>query len=178
MPAQFRRADQSPGDAMEAEARREEESGTDAVTQEPTLDGRLTAFIADLKADPIHGSKVVVSSTIRGPRRDAIAVLNNQKKDAGYYKIFSANWRTAILNAVAGRDLKAADQFELAVNSLAGWIESDPKVSAHGSGRAVDFGLAGGDPTYRKFIQAEAEKRGFKFVDESSKNHYHVQVSQ
>jgi hypothetical protein len=147
------------------------------VLQQPaTLDGRLSEFVAALKKDPAYGNKVQINSTIRDPRRDADAVLNNQRNDPQYYKEFSRNWQTAIVNAVGDRDLKITAYYQAAVDDLTAWILQDPERSAHGVGKAVDFDLAGGDAGFKSFVKTEAERRGLLFKDESKHNHYHVQI--
>jgi hypothetical protein len=144
--------------------------------QTTTLNSKLDTFIEDLKKDATYGSKVRVTSTVRDAERDARAVLKNQKNDSNYYKIYTDKWEAAILDAIKERDLKIAGDFDAAVSALAAWIVEKPERSPHVVGRAVDFGLAGGDADFRSFIKTEAEKRGFTFIDETSKNHYHVQM--
>lgn len=155
-----------------------EKSGVSTITAATSaLSSTLVDFIADLKKDGTYGSKVRITSTVRSAENDARAVLNNQKSDAAYYKIFSANWEAAILAAIKNRDLKVTSDFDAAVNSLMAWIVEKPERSPHVSGRAVDLGLAGGDKDFKEFVQTAAEDRGIKFIDESHKNHYHLQVN-
>jgi len=148
-----------------------------AAVKTAGLDVRLIALMEELRADEKHGTKVVVTSTLREPADDARAVLRNQRKDADYYKIFAKRWQLAILAAVRDRDLSDKKMYEAAVADLTAWIVRTPGVSAHVEGRAADFGLAGGDPGFKAFVESRAAKRGFIFKDESEYGHYHVQIS-
>jgi hypothetical protein len=140
-----------------------------------TLNPALIAFIADIKSDATYGSKVSVVSTVRSAERDARAVMHNQRNRAGYYKIFKINWQTAILDAVKGLNLKLPADYETAVQRLVTW-ELAGNAGPHVLGRAVDFGLAGGSSRFRVFLETEAKKRGFVFLNETSEGHYHVQM--
>jgi hypothetical protein len=139
-----------------------------------TLDSRLEKFISDLKLDKVHGSQVHVTSTIRPPEQDAHAVLNNQRSDKDYYKIFSANWQAAILKAVKDRDLTRPADFDAAIHDLTQSIESG-LYSPHNRGRAVDFALR--DATFQAWLKGKAEEQGFQFIPELTQHHYHVQLS-
>jgi peptidoglycan hydrolase-like protein with peptidoglycan-binding domain len=141
-----------------------------------TLNNELVNFIDDLKKDTTYGSMIKITSTVRDAKIEARAVLNNQKSDSNYYKIFSANWRTAILAAIKDRNLKVNTDFDSAMSNLAEWISEDPNRSPHASGRAVDFGLAGGKEDFKRFIETESKKRSFKFIDETKYHYYHVQM--
>jgi hypothetical protein len=152
------------------------ETSASGSQQPAALDASLSEFIAALKKDAAYGAKVKINSTIRSPRKDAAAVLSNQRNDPEYYKIFSRNWEIAILNAVKDRDLKVTSDYEAAVDNLAAWISQDPERSPHGVGKAVDLDLAGGDAGFKSFVKIEAEKRGLFFKDETKHNHYHVQL--
>jgi len=145
-------------------------TGSSAVT----LDPRLEKFISDLKLDKVHGSQVHVTSTIRAPEQDAHAVLNNQRSNKDYYKIFSANWQAAILKAVKDRDLAKPTHFDAAVHDLTQSIESG-LYSPHNRGRAVDFALR--DATFQAWLKSKCDERGFQFLPEIEQHHYHVQLS-
>ena len=142
-------------------------------THAAQLSPKLTAFLEEIKADPTYGSKVRITSTTRTTRQDATAVLHNQRGNAEYYKIFSANWRAAILAAIKDRDLMKPDDFKAAVDALTAWIDVDPNRSVHTSGRAIDFAPV--DSAFAAWLEAKAKAKAFWFKNEG--NHYHIQVN-
>lgn len=137
------------------------------------LDPALVSFIADLKSDKTYGAKIVVTSTLRDVERDARAVLNNQRANASYItSTFKKSAQPGLLKVVEGLNLSDKADFETAVQRFIKGGHGGPHVR----GRAVDFGLAGGDSGFRNFLEKEAKSRGFTFVNESKHNHYHVQM--
>jgi len=174
------------GEKQEKEPEKEAahpETGTPAPVPHPpsaagsstvTLDSRLQSFISDLHDDPVHRSQVQVTSTIRSPEQDARAVLNNQRRNKEYYRIFSANWREAICKAIKDRDLADAADFDSAVHDLTQSIEST-LYSPHNRGRAVDFALR--DASFQAWLKSKCDERGFQFLPEIEQHHYHVQLS-
>jgi len=137
------------------------------------LDRRLVDFMEDLKADPLHGPRVEIKSTIRDANQDARAVLNNMRKDRNYSDIFAETWREAINDSCKDRDLGKQADYQEAVNDLRAWIEAHG-LGPHGRGTAVDLGL--GNDEFKKWLITKCANANVYFKDETKFNHYHLQI--